>query len=86
MAKSIEARLQRLEALTEVRRAASSQPSPEEWEQAAQSDDLSYAGWMEAHGYSEKMIATILARRAQAEETLRMFDDSPQEGELCPEG
>lgn len=84
MGKSLEARLQRLEALTEGRRAASSQASPEEWLQVAQSDDLSYAGWMKAHGYSEKMIATILARRAQAEETLRLFDESREEGELCP--
>lgn len=75
MAKSIAARLLALEAFAERRRAVRLQPSRKEWEQAAQSDDLSYAGWMQAHGYSGKMIAIILDRRRRAEETLRLFDD-----------
>lgn len=62
------------------------QPSGEEWLQAARSDDLSYAGWMEAHGYSVKMIATILARRAQATETLGLFEDDPYATHLAPPG
>ena len=86
MAKSLEARLQRLETHVEQRRAASSQPSGEEWLQAAQSDDLSYAGWMEARGYSQGLIATVLARRTQAEETLRLFDDSPDDKCLAYNG
>lgn len=86
MAKSIENRLQRLEAHREQQRAASAQPSGEEWLQAARSDDLSYAGWMKAHGYSEKMIATILVRRAQATETLGLFEDDPDATHLAPPG